>query len=275
MNFTNQQFISAGVIVHYLSLILNICLTSAAMLGWPSKSAYDSWWTTSGFCVVQDATIPTELLCFTSLTTSAIVAFTFTKNNKQLKKDNPLLLERIQSSIFANAAHGFGHAFLWFIGEAAPPLELSLQPAALANICMLVLFWVGTLSNVVGLPVNHAASMAIVVLAIQYALRVPPELAFTYSQSVILLGGSFDQLRRRDDYSKKDGFLFFAVSLYYIPLFIFYYLEMFLCSKSFLSKLGGHAVYDLYLSFVPFGLYYAVTVLGGGNQVGNNRKKGD
>mmetsp|Transcript_1541 Transcript_1541/g.2819 ORF Transcript_1541/g.2819 Transcript_1541/m.2819 type:complete len:276 (+) Transcript_1541:291-1118(+) len=275
MNSTNQKFIFAGVIVHYISLVINICMTSAAMLGWPSKSAYDSWWTTSGFCVVQDASIPTELLCYLSLTASAIIAYALTKNNKQLKQDNPLLLERIQTSVFANAAHGFGHAFLWFMGEAAPPLEISLRPAAIANILMLVAFWVGSLKNVVGLPTDLAAGMSIVVLAAQYALHVPPELAFTYSQSVILLGGTFEQLRRRDEYSKKDGFLFFAVSLYYLPLFVLYFSEMFLCSKGVLAELGGHAVYDLYLALVPFGFYYAVTMFGRGDKTSNISKKVD
>lgn len=221
--------------------------------------------------MIQDAEIPTELLCFSSLTASAILALFLSKNNTQLKESNPLLLERIQSSVFANAAHGFGHIFLWFIGAAAPPLELSLQPVAIANIIMLLLFWVGSLYNVVGLPIYHSAQMSIIVLATQNALSVPPELAFTYSQSIILLAGSLDQLRRKNTYAKNDGFLFFAVSLYHLPLFLFYYFEMFLCSKSFLAKLGGHGVYDSYLALAPFGLYYAVVV----NTTGNKNKKID
>jgi len=268
MDFTDQQFIFAGEIAHYVALVLNITMTSAAMIGWPSKSAYDSWWTPHGFCVVEDnATIPTEFLCFFSLTSSAVIAFVLSKRKKRLKDENPLLMERIQSSVFANAAHGFGHAFLWFMGFAAPPLEISLQPAAVANIIMLVSFWVGTLRNVVGLPIKHAATMSIFVLTVQYHLRVPPELAFTYSQSIILLGGSLDQLRRKDDYSKNNGFLFFTTSLYTLPLLVLYYLEMFWCSSSFLSKFGGHAIYDLYLSLVPFALYYAV--------IENKKKKGE
>jgi len=256
-DFTDQQFIFAGEMAHYVALALNITLTSAAMLGWPSKSAYDSSWTPHGFCVIKDDDIiPTELLCNFSLVSSAIVAFFLSRNNKRLD-DNPLLLERIQSSVFANAAHGFGHAFLWFMG-AVPPLEISLQPAAVANLIMMILFWVGTLQSVVGLSINQAAKMSIAVLAVQYQMDVPPELAFTYSQSIVLLGGSLGQLRKKADYSKGNGFLFFAYSLYFLPLFAIYYMEMFWCSRSFLSKLGGHTFYDCYLSVVPFVLYYAV-----------------
>lgn len=159
------------------------------------------------------------------------------------------------------------HFFLWFMGSAAPPLELSLQPAAVANILMLLAFWMGSLRAVINLPTHHATVMSIVVLTAQYLLRVPPELAFTYSQSVILLAGSLDQLSRKGDfYSKSNGFLFFVSSLYHLPLFPLYYLEMFMCSKSILSKLGGHAVYDLYLSLAPFALYYVVI---------ERKKKGD
>ena len=164
----------------------------------------------------------------------------------------------------------------------------------MANILVLTMFWVGVLRNVVGLPTNHAAAMTFVVLVAQYMLSVPSELAFTYSQSskiylsvhlisslhilhlhiqtyiflfsihreVILLMGSLGQLRRKDDYLKTKGghgaHLFFVYSLQLLPLFFLFPLEMFLC-KSHLSGLGGHAIYDLYLSLAPFMIYYAVT----------------
>lgn len=270
MKLTDKQYIFAGEIAHYLSLALNITLTATAMLGLPSKSTYDSWWTSHGFCVIEEnATIPTELLCGFLLTSSAaLIAVFLSKSNgngrKSLLDDdsNPLLTERLRSSVFALAAHGLGHAFGWFVGMSAPPIELSLEPAAVANILMLTMFWVGVLRNVVGLPTNHAAAMTFVVLVAQYMLSVPSELAFTYSQSIILLMGSLEQLRRKDDYLKTKGGhgarLFFVYSLQLLPLFFLFPLEMFLC-KSHLSGLGGHAIYDLYLSIAPFMIYYAVT----------------
>jgi len=83
-------------------------------------------------------------------------------------------------------------------------------------------------------------------------LDVPPNLAFTYSQAVILSAGSFDQLIRRDEYA-KSGYLYFAYALY-----ILYAMEMFICQNSILANLGGHFVYDLYLSIAPFVLYYVI-----------------
>ena len=35
-------------------------------------------------------------------------------------------------------------------------------------------------------------------------------------------------------------------------------MEMFICQNSILANLGGHFVYDLYLSIVPFVLYYVI-----------------
>lgn len=246
---------------HYLSLFLNISMTSVAMLGWPDRAAYDPWWTSNGFCIVDDGAtaIPTEWLCFFSLLSSAIAAFVLAKNSKKPKDANPLLVERLQSVTFANAAHGFGHAFIWFMGAEGSTIELSLRPAAVANLIMLLSFWVGTLSVIVRLSTNHAAMMSIVVLTAQYLLRVPPELAFTYSQSIILLAGSFDQLRRKEEYySANNSFLFFAASLYNLPLFTLYYFEMFSCSNSFFAHFGGHTVYDSYLALAPFALHFAV-----------------
>lgn len=278
MNFSEAQLISAGEIVLYLSLAINVTLTTIAMLGLPSRSAFDTWWTTFGFCVVDDANffLPTGILCYLSLTASAIVAYFLSstkrfgddddKEKRSLKEINPMLGEFMSSVTFGHAAHGFGHIFIWFMGDVTPPIELSLDPAALANIAMLMLFWVGTLRNVVGLSINHATSMSVAVLIAQYLLRVPPELSFAYSQSVILFSSSLNQLRRRKDYlDGNNGFLFLAYSLYQLPLYVLFYTEMFSCSTSFLSKVGGHAVYDLYLALAPFVLCYAV--IGEGEKV--------
>ena len=163
-----------------------------------------------------------------------------------------------RASIFGNFAHGFGHMFI----GTPPALELSLEPAALANILMLMMFWVGTLRAWLDLPTNNAAAASVAVLGIQWMRGVPPELSFTYSQSILLLATSLNQLRRKNNYlSGGDSFLFFVFALYQLPLFQLYYLKMFSCSDSFLSKLGGHAVEDAYLAIAPVGIYYAVNAM--------------
>ena len=172
---------------------------------------------------------------------------------------DPLLISRLKSGVFANGAHGFGHIFMYLMGgNTGTYIKLSLDPLAVANICMLSMFWIGTLRSVVAnLKTTHATVMSAAVLIIQYMLDVPPNLAFTYSQAVILSAGSFDQLIRRDEYA-KSGCLYFAYALYHLPLQILYAMEMFICQDSILANLGGHFVYDLYLSIIPFVLYYVI-----------------
>jgi len=257
MGFSDRHFILAGEAANYVALALNAGMTSAAMLGLPDPSAYDPGWTSKGFCIIQDDAIPTEVLSSLPLVASAIALHSFAKSKKEELSRAPLLGERMTSGAFANAAHGLGHLLLWAMGDAMPPLELSLEPAAIAYLLNMIVFWVGTLRLVVGVPATLASCMAFAVLAAQYLLGVRPELAFTYSQSVILLAQSLNLLRRKAAYSGEE-FLYFAASAGFLPLFAFFHFET-KCGQSFLAELGGHAVYDLYLSLQPFMLYYAVT----------------
>ena len=89
-----------------------------------------------------------------------------------MEDENPLLLERLRAAVFANASHGFGHVFLWFMGSAGSEVELSLRPEAVANLLVLLAFWVGTLRLVVAASTRNAAYISILVLAAQYQLRV-------------------------------------------------------------------------------------------------------
>ena len=53
-------------------------------------------------------------------------------------------------------------------------------------------------------------------------------------------------------------YVYFAYALYHLPLQILYATEMFICQTIILANLGGHFVYDLYLSVIPFVLYYVI-----------------
>ena len=99
---TDQQYIAVGEIIHYLAILINIILTSSALLlvNKPNASAYyDPWWTWYGFCVVD--TLPTELLCFLSLTASAIGQFILCNRLQSGIIDvDPLLISRLKSGVF-------------------------------------------------------------------------------------------------------------------------------------------------------------------------------
>ena len=287
-----------GDVVNYAFLVLNVVITSIAMLGLPDASAYDSWWTENGFCVNQAPPDPatgrrlhlhldTEILCCLVLVTSAIVTHLFLQKSKSTKtsplnssssSNQQLLLLRMQGGVLANAAHGLGHLFVYY--SPGPPPAISLHwkddPMALANIIMLLCFWVGVLRAVV-LSISHygtAVMLAVAILTAQYLLNVPPNLSFTFSQSVIFLAGSIDQLilvrqrqqrqqqptRKPQQQSSKgedDNFCYALIALSFLPNMFLYALEMTYCTK-ILAPIGGHAIYDTYLSVQPFLLYFAV-----------------
>jgi len=100
---TDQQYIAVGEIIHYLAILINVILTSSALLlanNKPNTSAYyDPWWTSYGFCVVD--TLPTELLCFLSLTASAIGQFILCNRLQSggIYVDQ-LLISRLKSGVF-------------------------------------------------------------------------------------------------------------------------------------------------------------------------------
>jgi hypothetical protein len=159
----------------------------------------------------------------------------------------------MNGSIFANAAHGGGHLFLFLLGGPPPALELEPTPAAIGNLIMLVCFWYGVLKNIVVSFSSRAALIAsVVVLTIQYLLDVPGKLSFTFSQSVILFAGALDQLLL-----KEKGFTYLASATTYFPILFLCAVEMTNCQNLLAPYFGGHGVYDFYLAVLPF-LHYGV-----------------
>jgi len=252
-----------GDVLNYSSIALNLGMTAMAMLGLPSRSAYDSWWTANGFCVneADSRSFDTEVLCCLVLVTSAVTTQLFLnqllKNKSNQSSLDPQLQSKLEGSVLANAAHGIGHLFVYFSPGPPPPILLEKDPLAVANIVMLICFWVGVLRAVVlSIPNNSAAFfLAVIILTAQYLLKVPPNFSFTYSQSIILLAGSADQLFLPRE--RRGSFVYALIAATYLPTLFLYGLEMTQCS-GILAPIGGHGVYDTYLACLPFFLYFAV-----------------
>jgi hypothetical protein len=150
---SNKSFAIAGDVLNCTSLVLNVIMTSVAMLQLPSPSFFDPWWQSHGF------------ICFLFLTTSAATAWFLLQSPGRLPsvQGNPQLAAKMNGSIFANAAHGGGHLFLFLLGGPPPALELEPTPAAIGNLIMLVCFWYGVLNNIVVSFSSRAALIASVV----------------------------------------------------------------------------------------------------------------
>lgn len=256
---SSKTFEWMGDRLNALAFIINLVMTSAAMLRVP-KGAYDESWLKVGFCVDQreDRTMDTGILCFVTLTLGAVGLFFFYQKKKLSMTNNKLLQHRMEGTIFSNLSHGFGHLFLQYTDGMVPPLEFSFQLHAMAWILVLIFFFFGVFRAVtVSVSNKQAFMMAVTAILVQKILDVPPELSFTYSQAVIFAALFIDQLLlpSRD----KQGFTYLANALYFFPLFGFYYLESTRCSTLVKYRgLPGHALYDFYLAAAPFLFYYAI-----------------
>lgn len=265
----------AGNTVHLVFIALNIGLTSLAMTADPVH--LDPLWKSNGFCVVDHgddtgvSVLDTEVLCALLLVASAVGVHWMLQQYQQHESTtmNPLMEMRLKSGTLANAAHGVGNLFVYFSPGPPPAVELRLDdPLSMANILMLLGFWVGVIrATVLSLKSDYriAFAAAAVILTAQGLLQVPPTLSFTFSQSVIFIAASVDQFlmarqRRRDDSpqtkqtKREDDLIYLMIALGFLPLMALFPLEVFQCSWT-LAILGGHVVYDAYLSALPFLLY--------------------
>lgn len=241
-----------GDTINYVAILFIAVATASAMLDTPK--IFDPLWKKVGFCVSDDPnrSIDTEILCALFLTTSGISLYFFAQSRP--KGGDELAQMRLQSGAFSNVAHGVGHLFVYYAGGPPPAVEFKWDPMAIANIVMLFFFFAATLRTLMQVAGKHVPILlAIATIVCQAILKVPPELSFTYSQSVILLSGIVDQLLLDN---KRKGFSYVLIALQYVPTLVLYGFESLQCQK--LASFGGHAIYDFYLSVVPFALYYAV-----------------
>ena len=269
-----------------------------------SSSSRNDQHSTGSLLFIQD----TEVICCMLLVASAVASYFLIQHSKYMAdektnetmlvsstekyhrpKMNRLLEMKLESGVMANAAHGLGHLFVYFSPGPPPPVGIDVDDVfwSVANLVMLLGFWVGVIrSTVLSLKLDYklALSAAVAVLAVQALLQVPPNLSFTYSQSVIFIVSSIDQFimarrRRRcrdrrknghshpktitshddydddhDDDDDDDELWYFIISLSFLPLMMLFPLEAFQCTST-LAAWGGHSVYDAYLSSLPFLLY--------------------
>ena len=213
-----MDFASTGNTLNFIAIGANLVLTALGMLQLPSKDAFDSWWTDSGFCISQqpDRLIDTEVLCSILLIGSALVAYQFAIWKQGILHDNPQLKAKITGGAFGNFAHGGGHLLLYVLGVAPPAMNFEWSLDGIGNAVMTLLFFTGVFrATLVSLSLRHAMIVAALAIAAQFCLNVPSRLVFTYSQAVIIVAGSIDQMLL-----KEKGLTYTIVAASYMPLLI-------------------------------------------------------
>ena len=240
------SFITTGDALNVLGVVFNSIATTAVM---KAPETYDTWWLKTGFCVNYhaDRLWDTELLCAAVLCLSALITFLF----YNLNKTNMTLLQqsRAQGVAFSNLSHGLGHVFVYALGGPPPAVDFSFTLEGLGYCVVLFFFFSGALKAVVvWISLKQASMMAVAIIFVQYLLDVRPELAFTYSQSMILLSSSIGLLLLPK--SQKQDLTYVVISGTLLPLFPLFAKEIKRC-QTFLAEYGRHLWYDLYLSSFP------------------------
>eukprot|EP00568_Trieres_chinensis_P017967 CAMPEP_0183324566 /NCGR_PEP_ID=MMETSP0160_2-20130417/77368_1 /TAXON_ID=2839 ORGANISM="Odontella Sinensis, Strain Grunow 1884" /NCGR_SAMPLE_ID=MMETSP0160_2 /ASSEMBLY_ACC=CAM_ASM_000250 /LENGTH=209 /DNA_ID=CAMNT_0025492167 /DNA_START=65 /DNA_END=690 /DNA_ORIENTATION=+ len=184
---------ATGDSVHYLSIALNVLITAAILLELPSKETFDDSWRSKGQCFSETG-LDTSLTCAALLTTSSIALLSLHESRGKRWK-NRLLAERSRAMAISNLTHGLGHGFIYLVGGAIPPTELVWRADAVAYLLVLVAFWPTVLmATMRQVTPRQAICVGLVVVAVQVAVDVPTHLQFSYTQAIILLLTSVDQL---------------------------------------------------------------------------------
>ena len=239
-----------------VGLLLNVGLTGIILLS--PEATTDDWWRRVGFCVDyrEERIVDTEVLCAIVLCASAIVAslwyYPQYSVTKTTKPKSQLLHDRIVGGIFSNLSHGLGHLFVYALDGPPPPVDISWSVSGLGYCVVLLFFFMGAFcATVPSIPYPIAAILAVVVIFVQYLINVPPELAFTYSQSAILLASSIGLLLSSKEIKGDEASHYPWVCASLLPLFGFFALESTQCQSIMVEYFGGHVLYDLYLAALP------------------------
>eukprot|EP00563_Minutocellus_polymorphus_P017960 CAMPEP_0197715692 /NCGR_PEP_ID=MMETSP1434-20131217/800_1 /TAXON_ID=265543 /ORGANISM="Minutocellus polymorphus, Strain CCMP3303" /LENGTH=283 /DNA_ID=CAMNT_0043299885 /DNA_START=42 /DNA_END=893 /DNA_ORIENTATION=+ len=246
--------IDIGNGAHILAIALNVLVTSAVILQLPSKEIFDETWREQGQCLVSHGPIDTTTICGIMLCSSALGLFLLSKKlskNGANNKNNEQLASRLQKMGESNLSHGLGHEFIHFYGSI-PRVEISLRPDALGYLLVLLVFWPTTLRALVSRFSTRSIVLAtILIVGFQAAIDIEPHLQFSFTQAIILMLQSLDQLTLPKQKKSELPLSYLIFAVYHLPLFAFMWLEVTRCSE-WVAAFGGHAIYDFYLSIGPF-----------------------
>jgi len=193
-------------------------------------------------------------LCFYADTVLAIVTgalYVLLKDTPGMKNANDL----VKWNVIGILGHGLGHGGIAkYVRDnvtAGGPQVIDVVDFTLLTGADLVkrhlpgvLFWFpllkASMSNVSSLPV-----LLMSVLSIVGSMLTPPRFGFTYTQTILMVAFSLNQLRRPKS-EKTFPYALYAV-LVSLPLGLIGWAESLACSN-FVIHYGGHLIYD---AFIP------------------------
>lgn len=236
----------------------------------PTSTFFDTQWKQEGFCVTN-RDIPywnSHDMCLYVDTIMAVLAgllFLAWRNDPGMDQANVIFKANIPGVLL----HGVGHAALGkAIRDGTMNLEdgrkLVIESAMAQNestlrlglsFLPLVSFWYA-LSKASMPNVSNKFTFAAALLVTYCQLWIPNDFGFTYTQTILILEFSINQLFRPKE--EKDLAYFLYPVMVGVPLTMIGWMESTMCSTMVRDWFYGHLVYDAYIPLSMMAWYMVV-----------------
>ena len=234
---------------------------------------FDDRYLQDGFCVTNKNSallyekyplLQSHILCFYFDSIAAVVLILLGRQfGNQLRARGAKTRDAfspVASAAGAVFAHGAAHLGLWFKtvrqGEATSLSDVVSSQSRLYALPGVFAFFFFLLRSAPSVPSSHAAVHGLM-HAIALVTIVPPVFSFSYVQTVLLWVASGYDLFRRPA-AEKDAFYDLFACIVTVPIGLVAWVEGCGCD-SFMTKIGGHLLYDATIPVSMF-VYYAAAL---------------
>lgn len=268
MTSSTSYYSWIGNVGYALTIVVGLLFAAAVVryIDDDKQTLFDNAWRKDGFCVTaadipywssHDVCLYVDVLL--ALVTG-ILYYAF-RNVTALKHPNTILA----TNVFGILGHGSAHGLLGYLlrsntvsnsTESSSNDSATQQTQLLANFSLekampyliLMFFWI-TLLKAVMPYVKWNIIILGAVLSVVGNILVPPQLGFTYVQTVLLVAFAVNQLLR--PMIEKDFHYAVYAWVVGLPLLAVGWMESTQCTAFVQSYLYGHVVYD---AFIPLSI---------------------
>ncbi|CAJ1932324.1 unnamed protein product [Cylindrotheca closterium] len=240
--------VSAGSVLVYTVLVL--------MYAEPGSKIFDEQWVQDGFCVINKDVpyLSSHDLCFYADVILVLLGFKVYQKLKDSCSEMRLMDDLMKFNLLGHLGHGIAHeGIAWMLyrsgdvddtdATSSNRLEKLTNMDTIQRLPLLVilfLFWCGLLKG--AMPKSSNGTIALFSLpAVLGQLVVKEVFSFGYVQAVLSVAFTYTQLNLTSDL-KNYGYL--ANSIAFTVVSLVPWIESTAC-QSFVSKLGGHLIYDV------------------------------
>ena len=268
---SSLSYADIGNIAHVMNLIIVLCY-SAIIVKYAhpntTSSIVDEEWLTHGFCVANPKISywNSHDLCLyvDTLLSLVLMRLYYSFRHEPIFQKDPSLLQAMKWGPFSILSHGFAHGFIAYNlrqedeGHEGILTRVSLFEQATRGdlgdahdmtmmvskaFVVLYLFWFTLLKTSIPSTTSNITVAFIVPVIISGHFCIPPQLGFTYVQTIIYLTFISKELlsKTKDD---KSTYAYMILACAFFPNAIIPYWEAFFCTSGSYKNFGGHVLYD-------------------------------